>query len=87
VYAPKQLQILRQGPSNEVIEVGQTCMHDGDLDIRPPATLKYNPTSIWYTDGSKQTIEGTDTIGAGTFCASENARLRVNGEVDCELYS
>jgi hypothetical protein len=68
VYAPIKYEVIRQGPSNEVVEVGPTAsMHGSNLDIRPPSILKYNPATIWYTDGSKKSLEGSDLIGAGVF--------------------
>jgi hypothetical protein len=64
VYAIIKYEIIRQGPSNEVVEVvPPASMHGSNLDIRPPSVLKYNPATIWYTDGSKKSLEGSEQIG------------------------
>jgi ribonuclease HI len=74
VYAP-----IRQGPSNEVVEVGSTTSkHGSNVDIRPPSILKYNPATIWYTDGSKKSLEGSDLTGAGVFNHQHNVRLKID---------
>jgi ribonuclease HI len=79
VYAPIKYEVIRQGPSNEVIEVGPTAtMHGSNLDIRPPSILKYNSAIIWYTDGSKESLEGSDLIGAGVFNNQHNVRLKID---------
>jgi ribonuclease HI len=52
-------------------------MHGSNLDIRPPI-LKYNPAIIWYTDGSKKSVEGSDLIGARVFNPIENVRLKID---------
>ena len=54
VYAPRQYQIIRQGPSNEVVKVDPATVHGSNLDIRPPSVLKYNPLD-YLVHGWQQT--------------------------------
>jgi ribonuclease HI len=78
-YVPIKYEITRQGLSNEVVEVGPTAsMHGSNLDIRPPSVLKYNPATIWYTDGSKKSLEGIELVGAGVFNDQHDVRLKID---------
>ena len=71
--------MLRQGPQEEVLKISADS-HGMHMQLSPPPVLKYNPATILYTDGSKQTVEGADIIGAGVFKASENVRLRITAD-------
>jgi len=77
VYPPRMYQTIGQCPSYEVVKVGPAAMHGSDLDLRPPSMLNYNPATIWYTNGSKQTSKGSDSIGAGVYNENEDVRLKI----------
>jgi hypothetical protein len=51
VYAPIKYEILRQGPSNKVIEVGlNASTHSSNLDIRPLSFLKTTQQKFGQTE-------------------------------------
>jgi ribonuclease HI len=55
-----------------------TAAKKKNLDIRPSSILKYNPATIWYTEGSKKSIEGSDLIGAGVLNDQHNVLLNID---------